>query len=241
MTEQKIDRRRRYHIVLDVETTNTIDDPLVYDVGFAVIDRAGNIYEEYSFVISEIFFGEHELMKSAYYAEKLPQYYADLATGNRTEISFWKLKRLFANIVKKYRVSDVYAYNVYFDLNALNTTARYLTKSKVRYFFPYGMDVFCIQHIACQTILQQKSYFAFAIQNNLYSPKGKLSTTAESAFKYISGNINFEEKHTGLEDVHIEAKILAKCLRQHKSIKRNINRGAWNLPQKKFKEFQKTA
>lgn len=240
MTQEKINHRRKYYIVLDVETTNTIEDPLVYDLGFAVIDRIGNIYEKYSFVINEIFYGEQELMRSAYYAEKLPQYYEDIAMGKRNTTSFRTARKILTSVIKKYNIADVYAYNASFDLNALNTTMRYLTKSRTRYFFPYGINVFCIQHIACQTILQQKSYFKFATRYKLYTATGKLSTTAESAYKYIRKQEDFEESHTGLEDVYIETEILVKCLRQHKAVNRNINRGAWALPQKKFKEFQKS-
>ena len=41
-------------IVIDTETTNSIDDPLCYDVGFAVVDMLGNVYENYSFVVADI-------------------------------------------------------------------------------------------------------------------------------------------------------------------------------------------
>ena len=46
----KIDHRKHYHIVLDTETTNGFDDPFVYDCGFAVVDKKGNVYEKFSFV-----------------------------------------------------------------------------------------------------------------------------------------------------------------------------------------------
>ena len=29
------------YIMLDTETTNSLDDPICYDVGFAVVDRDG--------------------------------------------------------------------------------------------------------------------------------------------------------------------------------------------------------
>ena len=33
-------------IVLDTETTNDIECPLTYDIGFAVIDKFGTVYEQ---------------------------------------------------------------------------------------------------------------------------------------------------------------------------------------------------
>ena len=56
-------------IVIDTETTNSIDDPICYDVGFAVIDKNGFVFEKHSFVVAEVFLDE-DLMRSAYFIEK---------------------------------------------------------------------------------------------------------------------------------------------------------------------------
>ena len=64
-------------IVIDTETANTLDDPFTYDIGFAVVDIEGNVYEKYSFVVADIFL-DKELMKSAYFADKIPQYWEDI-------------------------------------------------------------------------------------------------------------------------------------------------------------------
>ena len=75
----KIDKRKKYVMVLDVETTNNImekgcpNDGLVYDIGFVVCDKQGNIYCKRSFAIKEIFDWK-ELMSTAYYYKKLPKY-----------------------------------------------------------------------------------------------------------------------------------------------------------------------
>lgn len=60
-------------IVLDTETTNSIDDPFCYDVGFAVVDMQGNVIEQHSYVVADIFL-DKELMASAYFSDKIPQY-----------------------------------------------------------------------------------------------------------------------------------------------------------------------
>ena len=56
------------YIILDTETTNDIDCPLVYDFGFAVIDETGKVYASYSYVNADIFCDD-ELMKTAFFAE----------------------------------------------------------------------------------------------------------------------------------------------------------------------------
>ena len=231
----KIDRRRRYFMVLDIETANSTEQGLAYDIGFAVVDRKGNIYESRSLMIAEMFYGENDLMQSAYYAAKLPQYWEQLLNGEREMVSILTAKRIVARTMEKYGITDVFAYNAHFDTSNLNTTIRYLTKSKYRWFFPYGTKYHCIWHMACQTILTQKSFLRFAIENELTSASGNISTSAETAYKYISGNADFSEAHIGLEDVQIETKILVKCYAQHKKMDTKINRRCWIIPQQKRK------
>ena len=42
-------------LIIDTETTGTIDDPICYDIGFAVIDENGTTYEKGSFVVADVF------------------------------------------------------------------------------------------------------------------------------------------------------------------------------------------
>ena len=53
-----MDRRKKYYLVVDVETANSTQEALVYDLGFAICDKKGNIYVEKSYVITDIFFDE---------------------------------------------------------------------------------------------------------------------------------------------------------------------------------------
>ena len=76
-----IDKRKKYVLVVDVETTNNLigvkgapNDGLCYDIGFGVYDKQGNEYLAKSYAIGEIFF-DSELMDTAYYKNKLPKYY----------------------------------------------------------------------------------------------------------------------------------------------------------------------
>jgi len=237
MSIEKIDHRKHYILVLDIETANFIDDAIAYDIGFAIADRKGNIYETRSFMVSDLFFDYADLLKSAYYADKLPSYWIDYAKGKRTLVQLTTAKRIVAELMKKYNVTDVYAYNASFDLNGLNRSIRYITKSKYRYFFPYGTKIHCIWNMACQTILTQKSFFKFAIENGLVKENGNIMTSAETAYRYICKDNDFTESHTGLEDVMIETAILAKCYQQHKKMETSISRNCWTIPQKSFREF----
>ena len=75
--------------------------------------------------------------------------------------------------------------------------------------------------MAADTICKQKLYIQFC-QENGYMTKHKRprpQMKAEVIYKYITHNTDFEESHTGLEDVLIEKEIFAKCFAQHKKMR----------------------
>jgi DNA polymerase III epsilon subunit-like protein len=127
-------------------------------------------------------------------------------------------------LIEKYRVVAVVAHNALFDYSATNATQRYITKSKYRYFFPYGTVFYDTLKMAQDTICKQKSYINYCFENG-YVTKHKNPrprATAEIIYRYITGQHDFSEAHTGLEDVLIEAKIFAHCMRQHKKMRKNL-------------------
>jgi hypothetical protein len=233
--------RKNYYLVLDVETANSTEDALVYDLGFAVCDKKGIIYEADSFVVTDIFFDERELMESAYYAKKLPQYFQGIKEKTFKVRSFYQVREILRKILLKYSITAVCAYNADFDTRALNTTQRWLTKSKYRFFLPYGTKIFCIWNMACQTICLQKSYVKFCLENGLVSNCGNIKTSAETVYAYLTDNADFNEEHTGLRDVLIEVQIMAHCFRQHKRMEKGINRLCWRIPQPQAKAIAKGA
>lgn len=218
--------KKNYYIVLDTETANGLIDPLVYDFGFAVIDKKGNVYETHSFIIKDIFVYMPDLMQTAYYANKIENYIADLDSGSRELVTFFQARRVFLECMKKYNVTAVMAHNAKFDLNALNTTIRYLTKSKMRYFFPYGTVIWDTLAMAKTTIGQQKTYIRWCNENGYVTKWGAVRLTAEILYRYITFDPDFIEAHTGLEDVLIEKEIFVKCVRQHKKMQRTYWRTA---------------
>ena len=224
---------KHYYLVCDIETANHAEDALAYDVGLAIIDRNGTVYEKHSFICREIFFDEADLMQSAYYARKIPEYYEGIADGSRKVATLYEIRSIVFDLYKKWNYKAIMAYNAYFDNSGLNRTQRYITKSKYRWFFPYGVPVHCIWHMACQTICSMKKYHKFCTDNGFISKSGNIQTSAEVVYRFLTGNTDFEEEHKGLEDVLIEAYIFAECVRKHKKMNRNINRACWRIPQRK--------
>lgn len=221
MKTQKIDRRKSYFITFDTETANSIDCPLMYDLGFAVHDKQGNIYETYSLVIADVYCNEKEIMQSAYYSRKLPQYEEDLKTGKRKLVSVETAKRILSETAKKYNIKAVIAHNARFDYRSTANTIRYITKSKNRYFLPYEVPLWDTLEMAKSVIKDKPTYKDFCERNGYLTKNGQVRLTAEILYRFISKDENFIEKHQGLEDVLIEKEIFQYCVRQHKSMRRS--------------------
>lgn len=224
---------KNYYLVLDVETANSFQCPLVYDLGFAVVDRNGKIYHAESFIVSDIFYQEAEKMKTAYYAKKIPLYLEGIANKLFNVVTFTEAKNRIAEVIKEWKIKEAGAYNMGFDSRALGTTQKYLSKSSIIQFLPEGIKIFCIWHMACQVLCTQKGFVKFCLDNNFISKAGNIKTSAEVVYRYLIKDEQFIESHTGLADVLIEVQIMAKCFAQHKKMSRNVNRACWRIPQKK--------
>jgi len=223
-----MDKRINYRMVIDTETC-PLDknfgkvcpyNMFVYDVGYAVVDKKGNVYLARSFVNADVYLAEKELMKSAYYAHKIPLYEADMQAGKRNLASMYTIRKVLLQDMHEYNVKEVYAHNMRFDYGALNNTQRYITKSKYRYFFPYGIEICDTLRMARDVLGNMPTYKRFCQENGYLTKTGHARMTAEIIYRFITGENDFKESHTGLEDVMIEKDILAYCFRQHKKMNR---------------------
>ena len=151
-------------IVIDTETANNIDDPIVYDIGFAVVDRTGKVYETHSYAIADVIL-DNEMMSTAYYAEKLPQYWEEIKNGKRLLRHFKTVKMIFADVYKQYDIKVVVAHNARFDYRSLNLTQRYITSSKYRYFFPYGIKIWDTLKMSREVLKENEDYAQFCEDN----------------------------------------------------------------------------
>lgn len=225
-----IDKRRTYYIVLDTETCNGImtdkgldlNDSLVYDIGFAVVDKHGRVYETRSYIIYETFFGMADVMKSAYYANKIENYLEDIANRERQIVQFKTAMYELRTLARLYNVRAIMAHNARFDYRSCNNTLRYLTKSDKRFFFPYDIEIWDTLKMARSIYGKSPSYRKWCEQNGYMTKNNQVRLTAEILYRYITGNKNFIESHTGLEDVLIEKEIFKACDRWHKPMERKL-------------------
>lgn len=145
-----LDRRRKYYLVLDCETATlpyamnfseaekkniAIAKPLIYDLGWQVIDRQGRIYRRKSFLISEIF-SVPAVFNTAYYAHKRPIYIDRLEKGEIV-LTDWRtaINELLTDIEQ---VEAVGAYNSMFDFKkAIPFTELYINKLYSKDFYSW--------------------------------------------------------------------------------------------------------
>jgi len=218
------------YMVYDTEVANCpkIDGQLdvangqVYDLGIQIVDKDGFVYDEYSIVNGDVFWGMPEAMKEAYFADKRPQYVADILAGKRKVMNTWQIYKLVRKLCEEYNIKACVAHNARFDIKALNATMRYQTKSRCRWFFPYEMPIWDTMKMANDTICKQKRYIEFCKENGYMTNHAtpQVRKTAEILWRYLTDDVTFEEEHTGLADVTIEAQIFAECIRQHKKMER---------------------
>lgn len=224
-----MDKRINYKIVLDTETcpleqTDEVTpwNMFIYDIGWAIVDKRGKVYKTQSFINADIFLDEKELMKSAYYSEKIPKYWEDIKSGVRQLKSFYNIKKQLLEDIAEYGVKEIYAHNMRFDYGTLQNTQRWLTKSKYRYFFPKGIEICDTLKMARQVLKDSKMYRVWCEQNGYITKNNQCRFSAEVLYRYITGNDDFIESHTGLEDVMIEKDILAYCYSRHKKMVRQL-------------------
>lgn len=217
--------------------------PLIYDIGWNIVDRNGNIYERKNFVVAEIFFNP-AIFKTAYYKEKRPLYLEKLREGKIIP-AVWNIiaEELKADMKK---VESVGAYNAYFDYKrAIAFTELYISKMysvnfdewltvqrKVcdtmdkpykgykrkidREHFTFRdacVPVFDLWGLACEHLLNTDDYRETAKANGWIGSK-YYRTNAEVTYRFISGENNFDEAHTAIDDCDIETAIFAEIVKQ---------------------------
>lgn len=199
------------YLVLDTETTNDIESPLTYDVGWAIFDKEGKVIKTASYVVKEIFYNDF-LMQFAYFRDKIPTYKLEILNGLRIPLSLGTIKSSLASDCRVYGIEAIIAHNAKFDYNALNGTLRYLTDSRCRYFFPFGIKIFDSLRMAREIFSEDSDYISYCQKNDFLTEKLRQpKMTAEVLFRYLRKDDTFSEEHTALADTLIEKDIFLEC------------------------------
>lgn len=225
--QNKIDKRKKYYMVLDTETCPidrerqdvTPENMLVYDIGYAIVDKKGNVYRTGSYIISDVFFKEfYSKMQSSYYAEKIPNYMQDIGENKRKVKSWSEISFILREVIQEFKVAAIVAHNARFDFGALKNTKEYLNQYAM---LPY-MTWYDSLKMARSVMAEMPTYKQFCQDNGYITKTGKCKLTAEVLYRYIKNDNTFIESHTALEDVLIEKEILAYCFKQRKAMKKRL-------------------
>ena len=208
--------------VLDTEATNTgkVDanrlgiGASVYDLGYIIADASGVVYVERRAIISDVFC-DTALMRTAYYADKIPAYYAALAAGEAVMMTARDAIEMLRNDLKKWNVRDVWAYNARFDADTLSSTVLECSNGWAKFPLPYGAKYRDVWTYARTTICKTQKYKKYCRAHGLLTASGNASTSADAVGKYLRGS-HYSEEHTALMDARDELYILLKCLKSKK-------------------------
>ena len=219
---KKIDRRRNYYIVIDTETFGDMSQPHVYNIGFAVVDKMGRIYETGSYLVSEFWYNRFYDVEQSFYFPPTRQKYFDAIADNEIKIRpFFYIRQVVHNIAKKYKAKAFIAHNMPFDYRALNFTTRLLSTKGARNFIPSHYPLYCTMSMSHQIITKMPSYKAFCeLKPSRITKDGRPRWSAEVLYQYVGAIDDFVEEHTALEDVLIEAEIFGYINRQKQAVRR---------------------
>jgi hypothetical protein len=195
-------------LIIDFETIG-LEKTFAYDMGYVIAHNETNeVIHRKSYVITQIY-NNKELFATGYYANKLPLYVERLKSGYSKKVSWGNAMRFLANDIKKYGVTEIYAYNSKFDakvmafmcewFNVKNPTANFEFKDIMDYINP---------------IISTENYKEFCKTNGFMTKhkRPQPQKKAETLYRYLTNNIDFVEEHTGLEDSLIELEILLTAL-----------------------------
>ena len=219
---KKVDlKKERYLMFIDVETIGTLnvkESVLPFEIGMKIFDLEKlKVVKERSYLVRK-FFNNKYIMLSTFSATKYPNYFEKLENDKRYKtMSVNDISKDIEKNAQRYNIKIMVAHNGNFDKTSM---ARLFEDFGVDNPFE-NIDLLDTQEIS-KVITFSKAYTEFCLANKdrLNSVKdscfitnsGRVRITAQAIYCYISNNSQFEEAHTGLEDIDIEIEIFKKSM-----------------------------
>ena len=228
--ENKEIKKGKPFIVLDVEGMSTARP---YNIGYIITDKYGNTYLERSFAILPCIW---ENLKNCLQAEEMTkknveEILSDIEDPFNRKYFYNSVEDAKKTILKdiiKFKVTEIWAYNCSFD------------KASLKRLFASDWDMldglvkfYDIIPAIVNTMLLNEDYVKWCKKNGYITEKGNVQTKAEIIYRYLTGEEEFIEDHTGLNDCKIEKYILLKAINSGKKIDRKLTTPAWKI----FKQF----
>ena len=218
-----------YIVVFDTETTS-VEKPFVYDIGYVVYDTENDcVVLSRSYIVKQTW-ENRMLFSTAYYADKKEFYRQKMKAKAITKKPIAEIVEQMIADFEYYEIAYAYAFNSFFDEKVFEMNCEW---HKIPNPFD-NIEILDIRGLVHNKIAFGKVYQDFCERLKLFTESGNYSTTAESVYKFVSGNTEFIEEHTALADSEIELEILKYCVylgceygkkyKTYQSIKRDIDK-----------------
>jgi DNA polymerase III epsilon subunit-like protein len=218
-------------LVADTESCGLGNKAYVFDFGYVISNRKGKIFQERNFLVSEILTDPSIMLGALYNPDwrammggKIFSHYIPAIGRQDVVLTKWRdVLQVMRDDILTYNVDVFSAYNLRFDLGAMNTTHKKLTEKKLNF---QRLDLLCLWEFACITVCRSRLYHDIAREQGpdtgWITPANNVRTTAEKVYAFLSGNHGFIESHTALHDAQIETEILHRLLARKTAIPYNV-------------------
>jgi len=219
---KKIDlKKERYLMFIDTETIGTLnvkESVLPFEIGMKIYDtETDKVVKEKSYLVRK-FFNNKYIMLSTFSATKYPNYFEKLENDKRYKT--YSVNDIATDIdktIQRYGIKVMVAHNGNFDKVAID-----------RLFNEFGIDnviekIDLLDTMEISKIITfSKEYANYCITNkdiknsinesSFITNSGRVRTTAQAIYCYLTNDSEFKEAHTGLEDIDIEIEIFKKSM-----------------------------
>ena len=206
---------RKNLLIFDTETVGTFGKPLIHDLGYVILNKNLEIVCKKRFLVKELHGDGQWLLNTSDFFSKYKEDYK-IARKHERIVSFKLIFKEMLKDISTYKVNTICAYNAQFDIKALEYTEKFFTQENKMFEKLMKKNILCIWNLACETIGLTAKFHSWAYENGMVNAKNHISTSAETMYQYITGNVSYIEAHTALSDSLDEKEILVYCLKHFK-------------------------
>lgn len=193
--------------IFDTETAGTFNKPFCYNIAYIIYDTETNeLLLEREFVVEQVWHNSM-LFSTAYYENKRKIYVGRMRNRSVKMDKFGYICQQMIRDFRNYNVERAFAFNSEFDENVFEFNTDWFKCSNPFDTIPISDIRGYVHHFMITDDFKE-----FCETHAQFTESGNYSTTAETMFRYITKDNNFEEEHTALADSEIELQILLKCI-----------------------------
>jgi len=219
--------KEKRFFVCDTETTGIGSRAIVFDFAYIISNRRGKIFCERTFLVKEIITNANLMLGALFNKEwramfggKIFSLYIPHIASQEFRLVAWRdILAQMRDDILTYDVDVFCAYNISFDLGALNKTHRLIAEKNINLSRLTLLDLYLF---STSTLLNSQLYHDFAWKHGkekgFITDANNVRTTAQATYAFLKGDPDFIEAHTALADAQIETEILHRLLARRKKI-----------------------